>query len=189
VPIAGMLLCLFTIIILFYSMNSGGKKKVKIDINYNVVARFADADRAAEVLMRITRRGKRLLSHLATIDHECSNEIMDRYDITTLRETDPIWTVGHKAFTVDRKEINICLRDKKGNFYDDDVLFFVFMHELAHVGTLMKYVANDHHPEEYWQNFIFILKEAKKIGIYKFVDFSKAPIEYGDIVIDSNPAI
>lgn len=37
------------------------------------------------------------------------------------------------AKTVDKKDIYIVLRDKNGEFYDDNTLFGVLIHEMAHI--------------------------------------------------------
>ena len=43
---------------------------------------------------------------------------------------------------------------------------FVAFHEMAHVMSL-----SVGHTDEFWNNFKFILKNAIKIGVYKYVDF------------------
>ena len=63
-----------------------------------------------------------------------------------------------------------------------NTLTFVALHELAHVATL-----SVGHTEEFWNNFKFLLQEAKKIGIYNPVNYKKEPARYCGMNIDDNP--
>ena len=72
---------------------------------------------------------------------------------------------------------------KKGNkLIDENTLTFVAIHELSHIAT--KSVG---HTEEFWSNFKFLLKEAKKKGIYKPVDYKNNPQPYCGMTITDNP--
>lgn len=39
---------------------------------------------------------------------------------------------GSKSYTLDKKSIYLCLYDNKGNYYPDNFLIYVLIHELAH---------------------------------------------------------
>jgi hypothetical protein len=65
---------------------------------------------------------------------------------------------------------------------DEELLFFVAMHELSHVMT--KSVG---HTKEFWDNFKFILTEANKANMYVPVDYEKTPKEYCGMNISNNP--
>ena len=43
------------------------------------------------------------------------------------------------------------------------------------------------HTEEFWSNFKFLLKEAKKEGIYNPIDYKKNPQPYCGMTITDNP--
>jgi hypothetical protein len=118
---------------------------------------------------------------------ECVRAMLTNYDPDYLRENDPIWAVGHKAFTVDMKYISICLRKKDGSFYPKDLIYFVFLHELGHVATPKRYIDGDHHPPMFWSIFGFIMKEAVELGIIKPDDYERNNVVYCDITIAYNP--
>jgi hypothetical protein len=43
------------------------------------------------------------------------------------------------------------------------------------------------HKQEFWQNFKFVLENAKESGIYKPVDYKKSPEQYCGMTITDNP--
>jgi len=40
---------------------------------------------------------------------------------------------GKKSYTINKKKIYLCLRDENGDYYDENMLTYVAIHELAHV--------------------------------------------------------
>lgn len=40
---------------------------------------------------------------------------------------------GTKSYTINKKRVHICLKDEKGDYYDENMLIYVTLHELAHV--------------------------------------------------------
>ena len=77
-----------------------------------------------------------------------------------------------------------CLNtEKDGNkLIDPNTLMFVAIHELSHIAT--KSIG---HKDEFWNNFKFLLGEAKKIGVYKPEDYKKNPRRYCGTNISDNP--
>ena len=69
--------------------------------------------------------------------------------------------VGTKSYTINKSRIYLCLKDEYGNYYDDNSLMFVLLHELSHV--ICKSLG---HTEEFQNIFNDILLEASKAGIY-----------------------
>ncbi len=59
---------------------------------------------------------------------------------------------------------------------------FVALHELSHVCT-----ESIGHKQDFWQNFKWILQNAKEGGIYDPVDYKKSPQEYCGMKINDNP--
>lgn len=187
-----VLLILFAIGLMYYrstKSNVGFK-----GVNYKVVPRYPDKTKACEILAKTNSKTHILLKHLKKKYQndqgkrgECVRMLLANYDFDYLRENDPIWAVGHKAFTVDMKYISICLRKKDGTFYDDNLLYFVFLHELCHAGTDQKYIINDHHPPMFWAIFGFIMTEAVDLGLIKPSNYERENISYCDIVIAYNP--
>ena len=62
------------------------------------------------------------------------------------------------------EKLAFCLDTEKngGNLIDPNTLTFVAIHELSHIAS--KSIG---HTDEFWNNFKFLLGEAKKINIYK----------------------
>lgn len=70
--------------------------------------------------------------------------------------------VGSKSYTINKTRIYLCLKDPENkNYYDDNSLIFVLLHELAHV--ICKSIG---HTNEFHNIFNELLVEASKAGIY-----------------------
>ena len=61
-------------------------------------------------------------------------------------------------------------------------MMFVLIHELAHIMT-----KENGHPPIFWKNMGYLLEEAKKVGIYIPVDYSREPVDYCGTLIDKTP--
>jgi predicted metal-dependent hydrolase len=82
------------------------------------------------------------------------------------------------------EKIAFCLNKTKhsSTLIDLNTLTFVALHELSHVMTV-----SVGHKQEFWQNFKFILENAKKAGLYTPVDYKKKPENYCGMTITDNP--
>lgn len=67
----------------------------------------------------------------------------------------------NRSYTINKKKIYMCLRDENGDYYDDNMLLFVAIHELAHV--LCDEIG---HTDKFNSIFQDLLKQAIGIGIY-----------------------
>lgn len=93
----------------------------------------------------------------------------------------------HTAYSENKGEkIAFCLNKKKNENMDDLIdqhtLTFVAIHELSHVMT--KSIG---HKSEFWENFKFLLENAKEAGIHEPIDYSKKPKEYCSMTINDSP--
>lgn len=89
------------------------------------------------------------------------------------------------SFTIDKGEmISLCIRHKEDikKFHDDNTLWFVVCHELAHVMSV-----SEGHNQEFIDNFKFLLKESADMYIYNPVDYSKKNINYCGVKVTNNP--
>ena len=68
---------------------------------------------------------------------------------------------GDSSYTLDKTSVYICVKDENGDYYSDNTLMHVILHELAHVKT-----SNIGHTPEFHQNFDEILKKAEHVGLY-----------------------
>ena len=75
--------------------------------------------------------------------------------------------VGSKSYTINKTRIYMCIKDSNNQYYDDNSLMFVLLHEISHV--ICKSIG---HTEEFHKIFEDLLVEAEKVGIYN----SKIPM-------------
>jgi predicted metal-dependent hydrolase len=82
-------------------------------------------------------------------------------------------------------KIAFCLNKRNENnnkLIDINTLTFVALHELSHIMT-----ESIGHKQDFWQNFKFLLTNAKEAGIYEPVDYKKNPKQYCGMTINDNP--
>lgn len=70
---------------------------------------------------------------------------------------------SNKSFTIDKKEIYICMKDEYGSYYDDNMLTYVIIHELAH--SIQKEV-DTQHSQKFKDIFFPLLDRAERAGLY-----------------------
>jgi hypothetical protein len=70
---------------------------------------------------------------------------------------------GPKSYTVNKKDVTLCLRDPDGEYYNKNMLTYVAVHELAH--TLCKSVG---HTQEFYDINDKLLQRAADLGHYNF---------------------
>lgn len=68
---------------------------------------------------------------------------------------------GNKSYTINKKKIYLCLRDKNKEYYDFNMLLYVAIHELAHV--LCDEIG---HTSKFNHIFHKLLEKAESIKIY-----------------------
>jgi hypothetical protein len=109
--------------------------------------------------------------------------LVDGFNPKRISETLP--TSELTAYSENKGEkIAFCLnKTKEGDrLIDIHTLTFVALHELSHIMT--KSIG---HKQEFWQNFKFVLENAKEANIYQPVNYKKNPTEYCGMTIDDNP--
>jgi len=65
---------------------------------------------------------------------------------------------------------------------DENIITFVALHEMSHIGT-----PDVGHTPIFWNNFGWLLKQAEAINIYEFTDFAAHPVEYCGMRITDQP--
>ena len=139
----------------------------------------------ADLLAKVTTKLKKLVKHMKAEFPQRDNvtRLVENFNPKKIYETLP--TSKHTAYSENKGEkMAFCVTKKKNGtqLIDENTLTFVAIHELAHVAT--KSIG---HKDEFWNNFKFLLEEAKKIGIYNPVDYKKQPQEYCGMNITDNP--
>ena len=89
---------------------------------------------------------------------------------------------SYTSYTVNKgEEIILCLRTD-GKIVDINVLTFVCIHELSHIGN-----ETVGHDEPFWEFFKELLIEAINIGVYIKYDYRKSPVKYCGMMITDSP--
>ncbi len=68
---------------------------------------------------------------------------------------------GDKSYTINKKDVHICMKDENGRYYDRNFLIFVILHEISH--ALCDEIG---HTEKFGQIFDQVLKRAAVLGVY-----------------------
>jgi hypothetical protein len=140
---------------------------------------------AADLLAQVTQKMKELVAYVKEKypgDPDVER-LVKGFNPKKISETLP--TSELTAYSENKGEkIAFCLnKTKNGNVLIDlNTLTFVAIHELAHIMT--KSVG---HKQEFWQNFKFLLENAKSAGIYNPVDYKEKPESYCGMTITDNP--
>jgi hypothetical protein len=140
---------------------------------------------AADLLAEVCNKCKKLVEyvHEKNPDDESVKRLAKNFNPNKFQETLPTSTLT--AYSENKGEkLAFCLNTTKdGNkLIDVNTLTFVAIHELSHIMT--KEIG---HPPVFWKNFKFLLQNAKKIDVYKPIDYKKSPKQYCGMTIKDNP--
>jgi len=141
---------------------------------------------AANLLATVSTKCKALVDYVN--EKHSSNPAVQRlvagYNPDKIKETLP--TSKYTAYSENKGEkLAFCLNVKNKdstNLIDEHTLVFVAIHELSHIMT--KSIG---HKKEFWDNFKFLLENAKDAGIHDPHDYKKEPREYCSMKITDNP--
>lgn len=145
----------------------------------------AKLELAADLLANVTQKCKELVLYCGKKhpDNEDVQRLVQKFNPKKITETLP--TSEYTAYSENKGEkIAFCLEKNKGKqkLIDLNTLTFVAIHELSHVMT-----KSEGHKQEFWQNFKFLLENAKDAGIYEPVDYKNEPQDYCGMKITDNP--
>lgn len=142
---------------------------------------------SAELMAKVTNNMSKMVEYMRQNhpDDERTQRLVDGFNPNSISETLP--TSKLTAYSENKGEkIALCLNKnkKKGEdeLIDINTLTFVALHELSHIMT--KSVG---HKQEFWENFKFLLENAKTAQIYNPVDYNKNPSEYCGMTLSDNP--
>lgn len=140
---------------------------------------------AANLLAEVTQKMKDLVVYCGKKfpDDEKVQRLVQKFNPTKVSETLP--TSEYTAYSENKGEkLAFCLNKEKDGtkLIDINTLTFVAIHELSHIMTL-----SEGHKQEFWQNFKFLLEQAKNANIYNPVDYKKNPEPYCGMDITDNP--
>lgn len=182
------LLFFLSIFVIFNVVNGIYKKnqeitqvKSPVDGRKYIVRKLPDAQAAADKLANINKKIISLVDSLEEDDRKGIKRLKKRYNPDQLSETG----LGAKytSYSVNKGEkISICVRQPDNSFINDNIIIFVFIHELAHVMT-----EEVGHTPKFWDNMAYLLEQGEKIGIYVPEDYSENPVDYCGMEINSTP--
>ena len=140
---------------------------------------------AADLLSNVTKNLKDLVVYCSKKfpDDENVHRMVQKFNPTKISETLP--TSEYTAYSENKGEkLAFCLNKEKNGtkLIDINTLTFVAIHELAHIMTI-----SEGHKQEFWQNFKFLLEQAKAAKIYEPIDYKKNPEPYCGMDITDNP--
>lgn len=185
------LLIFFIIIVaikIYMDSDSFNLRCIISDVNGN---KYCVRDRsklkfAADRLAKINNKMNKLVAHVAKKypTEENVKRLVAGYNPKKIYETLP--TSEYTAYSENKGEkLAFCLdteKDSKGRLIDINTLMYVALHELSHIAT--KSIG---HTTEFWDNFKFLIGEAKDIGVYNPIDYKKEPARYCGMNITDNP--
>jgi hypothetical protein len=190
INIFGIIVIIFITIIIFKIYQESDMFQLKcivsdIDGNKYCVRERAKLELVADLLAKVTNNMKALVLHMKKTypDRKNVKRLVSNFNPKKIYETLP--TSSYTAYSENKGEkLAFCTTTtKEGNkLIDENTLTFVAIHELSHLAT--KTVG---HTDEFWNNFKFLLKEAKKENIYNPIDYKKNPQPYCGMTISDNP--
>ena len=157
-----------------------------VDGNEYCVRERNKLQEAADLLAKVTEKCKQLVDYVygKFPDQENVQRLHTNFNPKKVMETLP--TSKFTAYSENKGEnIAFCLnKEKQENevLIDESTLTFVAIHELSHVMT--KSIG---HKSDFWQNFKFLLEQAKEANIHNPIDYKAAPREYCGMKIHDNP--
>lgn len=202
-------LCVLIILLLAWPSHAYGIDRSRFatsrvdGLDYRVHPGHRGQDRAADMLARLNAASVELLrglkrdraaGRLDPAEAAFVARLVARYSPDSLVENSPLDPSRDTSYSIDKGEtIALCLREREAaggrdgdpataEIHDFDVLLFVVLHELTHVGC-----DEIGHPPAFWEWFRFLLRKARVHLGYEHPDFEARPRRYCGLLIDYNP--
>ena len=161
--------------------------KSTVDGESYLVRNLPDRQDAADRLARTRAKLLRLMKTLKQTHAEKPfvAQLNRNFDADPSRFSESTPDASYTSYSVNKGEkVYMCLRQRneREDLVDENVLTFVALHEMAHIGTV-----DVGHTPLFWNNFGWLLKQAEDIQIYEYTDFSAHPVEYCGIRITDQP--
>jgi hypothetical protein len=156
-----------------------------VDGNKYCVRDRTKINEAVNLLAEVVNKMKRLVDYVYKKYPDDPDVIRLKNNFNPNKITETLPTSELTAYSENKGEkMAFCLNKTKNTetLIDVNTLTFVGIHELSH--TMTKSIG---HKQEFWQNFKFVLENAKEANIYQPVNYNKNPTEYCGMTIDDNP--
>ncbi len=149
--------------------------------NYDVQIKDDSAE-AADLIAKVREKLLLLVNHMfkSFPSNPKVMRLKKNFNPDVLKEG--IDNPSYTSYTVNKgEEIILCLRTD-GKLVDINVLTFVCIHELSHIGN-----ETIGHDDAFWEFFKELLIEAINIGVYIKYDYKKSPVKYCGMMITDSP--
>lgn len=155
-------------------------EKLAMDGNIYKVRDTLNSQQTADTLARLNAKVLEFISRLYVHGDQgyepVAIRLKQRYKTKNISEG----VLDHSltSYTVNKgEEIVYCMssRDELEKPYDDNLLFYVTLHELSHVASI-----SEGHNEEFYRNFRYLIKKATEFNMFKHVT---TPVNYCGIPI------
>lgn len=158
-----------------------------VDQQKYIVRNLPDKQEAADRLARTREKLIRLMKVLKQkfADKPFVVQMARNFDADPSRFSESTPDANYTSYSVNKGEkVYMCLRQRneKEELVNENIITFVAIHELAHIGTV-----DIGHTPLFWNNFGWLLKQAEEIQVYEYTDFSAHPVEYCGIKITDQP--
>ena len=199
-------LFIFACVLVLISIEEGFLEYIKTSkmslININRIGHQEDLPNkmgAFSLLERMfVKTDKFLIDLRKDVDNRCtnSNNPSDKDELTRVSRLvnrlqknievfESEFEQGVSSYTVNKgEELAICVRNKanKNVFHNENTLWFVIMHELAHVMSI-----SEGHNQEFIDNFKYLLVKSKEFGYYEPKNYKEQNINYCGVDVTANP--
>lgn len=165
------ILLILIILLLFYNSFKTDLIKIKSINNKYYYTQKIKSLEASKILILLEKFTKKL-SYYIIKEYPDNLYIKNKLKKKIIIKEMPSNYNNYISYIHNKNIIYICLRKDKYTFENNiNELYFILMHELAHLIT-KKY---GHH-EEYWNNYRLLLNIAIKKNLYIYKNYSKNPI-------------
>ena len=180
-------ICLY----IYFDTDSFDLKCIVSNVNGNkyCVREREKLDIAVDLLANVTEKMKKLVDYVYEKYPEKDNIQRLQQGFNPVKVMEILPTSAYTAYSENKGEkLAFCLNknsksdDDNNNLIDEHTLTFVAIHELSHIAT--KSIG---HKSEFWENFKFLLEEAKTAGIHNPIDYKNSPGEYCSLKLTDNP--
>ncbi len=173
-----LLLLILGVCILSFQLE---KQNCKIIKNQKYCINEGSTNDKYDILTTVDKHFELIISYLEKRypEEEITKLLLKRYKNKT-KMSELLDKTKHIAFSKNKgQEVSICLDDKK---LDKNVLMFIALHELSHIGT-----DEIGHTNLFWKNMKFLLERAIELDLYIPQDYSKFPVTFCGYEIKSSP--
>lgn len=158
-----------------------------VDNEYYLVRNLPDKQEAADSLAHVRQKILILRKHLeqSHASKPFVKQLLKNFDCSAARFSESTPDAQYTSYSVNKGEkVYMCLRqrDEKERLVDENVILFVALHEMSHVGT-----SSIGHTPEFWNHFAWVLEQAEHVKIYNYTDFAAHPVEYCGVHITDSP--